>query len=614
VIKLSTVVRLLFLLLAASCLTAPLVVSQIGSAASPAGNIEGRVGISLEGDHYYLTGWACQQGVDRSIRLHVYGDHSAYNKPPGTMILSGTADLESEPAIDRLCHCSARGKHRFEIALPEKLLAIDGGRSIFVHGIRLIDGVTNAVIGGSDDILFPCLPLSGRYKGSQKHPRVFNTEADLREMASRINLSGTYSAQMFKQLGEEVRSDLKAKDNWDAAYSGTDIDVYLRTFSYESRGGYASEVRSERQLSAALHLQPGETAPHGAAIIAARAALYAALIKAGAPVSPGAVSKDQAALLAKRVLLSWARSGFRQNNGKFMTSATQFSGNGKFDEESFSAVALQVSRGVIYSVCAQDLLAFATPLSPREEADCDAFHTAMFDLIVAAEKRKRLGTCLPCNAFGNHTANGLAGLLAIARLLDDEKKFYAILYGGDRSAPVPLPWTTFFNRTIYGQHDQPNGCYPNTGLDCFSSRPFFQTAKVVPGEIDDRFRNENAEQGIGYPMFTLERLYNAADILEKAGLDGYGYRGAHQESIELATQYYATYAQHAGFNQVITSENAGTCPNSAQYLGKKATGEANFIEGAYRFPDNHMIVSVEDAAKLSPHGPVDPLRFGRWRN
>jgi hypothetical protein len=56
------------------------------------------------------------------------------------------------------------------------------------------------------------------------------------------------------------------------------------------------------------------------------------------------------------------------------------------------------------------------------------------------------------------------------------------------------------------------------------------------------------------------------------------------------------------------------CPNSAQYLGKVATGEANFIEGAYRFPHNQKITAVENAAKLSPHGPVDTLQFGRWRN
>jgi hypothetical protein len=135
---------------------------------------------------------------------------------------------------------------------------------------------------------------------------------------------------------------------------------------------------------------------------------------------------------------------------------------------------------------------------------------------------------------------------------------------------------------------------------------------VAAGEIDDRFRNQEPGQGIGYPMFTLERLYNAADILENAGLDAYGYRGSHQESIELATDFYACYAKHAGFNKIITEESCGTCPDFPQYMGKETTGEPNFVEGAYRFPDNQMITSVESAAKLSR--PMDALRFGRWRD
>jgi hypothetical protein len=38
---------------------------------------------------------------------------------------------------------------------------------------------------------------------------------------------------------------------------------------------------------------------------------------------------------------------------------------------------------------------------------------------------------------------------------------------------------------------------------------------------DDRYRNENPAQGIGYPMFTLERLLDAAEIMRNAGLDFY---------------------------------------------------------------------------------------------
>jgi isocitrate lyase len=41
-------------------------------------------GVRLEGDQYYVSGWACQQGNSSSIEVHIYADHSAYEKPAGT--------------------------------------------------------------------------------------------------------------------------------------------------------------------------------------------------------------------------------------------------------------------------------------------------------------------------------------------------------------------------------------------------------------------------------------------------------------------------------------------------------------------------------------------------
>ena len=601
----------LYIFAAMSLLLAPLI-SPITFAASHAGEITGLVSLSLESGRYFLTGWACQQAENDSIRVHIYTEHSAYDKPSGKFVLAGDADVTSEQEVAARCHCSTAGKHRFKIELPEELLASEGGKPLFVHGIRVSNGVPNSALGGSGEILFPCKLLTGAYKSERSYPRVFYTEDFLREAASRCNTAGTFSSQIFDKLAAYVTADLKAKDDWDASYSGTDIDVYLRTFSYESRNGYASEVRSEDQLRSELKLTAQQMAPHGAAVAAARAALYAALIKAGARVPQGAAGRSEAALLSKRILLSWARHGFRRPNGSYLNSPTQFSAVGGTQIEAASGVGLQVSRGIVYSACAQDLLAYCRELTPKEAAECNAFHKAMFDLIVNAEKYKPLSASLPGNVFGNHTANGLAGLLAIARLLDDERRFYAVLYGGDKVAPVPVPWTSFFNRTIYGVHDVPNVCYANTGDNGFSSRPFYQTRSVSPGEIDDRFRNAEPGQGIGYPMFTLERLYNAADIVENAGLDAYGYRGSHLETVELATQFYARYAKQAGFNKIITVENSGSCPNFPQYDGKETTGEPNFIEGAYRFPNNKTITLVEAAAKLSR--PVEALRFGRWKN
>jgi hypothetical protein len=90
----------------------------------------------------------------------------------------------------------------------------------------------------------------------------------------------------------------------DGVYAGFFVGPYLYAFSYEPQDGHDAETH------AALNLAPGVQAPAGGAVVAARLALYAALIKGGAAPPPGAPSADQAAALAKRILLAWADRGF----------------------------------------------------------------------------------------------------------------------------------------------------------------------------------------------------------------------------------------------------------------------------------------------------------------
>ena len=106
---------------------------------------------------------------------------------------------------------------------------------------------------------------------------------------------------------------------------------------------------------------------------------------------------------------------------------------------------------------------------------------------------------------------------------------------------------------------------------------------------------EFAGQGIGYPMFTLERLFNGAEILRAVGLDPYGYRGLHKQSLEMAMQYYSCFAQGAGFYKIVTVENSHSCPNAAQYYGKLVNGvDRMVLVGAYRFPENVKITTPDD--------------------
>jgi hypothetical protein len=221
-----------------------------------------------------------------------------------------------------------------------------------------------------------------------------------------------------------------------------------------------------------------------------------------------------------------------------------------------------------------------------------------------------------CELYSNHVGAHLIGLLSIARLLNDERRFNAVLYNNDRSIPLAIPWTAYFNHAVYGENDKPIGGYKNSGPDALTSHPSYQSPIVAPGEIEDRYRNANPGQGFGYTLGVLHYLYNMAEIMKNAGIDAYSYRGIHKQSIEMATQYYACYGKYVGFKQTVTADNACACPDYGQYVGKILNGlEPDIVIGAYRFPNNRAIVEIESAAKnaMSSERP-DSLSFGKWTN
>jgi hypothetical protein len=221
--------------------------------------------------------------------------------------------------------------------------------------------------------------------------------------------------------------------------------------------------------------------------------------------------------------------------------------------------------------------------------------------------------------YNNQFAGHLVALLASARLLDDEKAFEAALYGGEGERTVVVPWVTLFDHVIYGPGDTPLlNITPNSTDDPLTSKPAYTTKVVAAGEINDRYRNSSPAQGIGYSMGTLEALFHAAEILRIAGYDPYAYRGAHKQSIEMATQYYACYGKYVGFYKTVTAEDARACPDYQQYVGKIVNDvESPVLIGAYRFPKNDSITGVEAAARAawsSPTHSIDAIRFGRWRD
>lgn len=460
--------------------------------------------------------------------------------------------------------------------------------------------------------------LSGEYASAQQHPRVFYSQADLNDLTGRINVSGSYSAQHFARLTNHVKADLAGTIDWDATYSGCDIYIYLHAFSIEQKDGYAGQTRSDEQLSAAMHVQSGATPPAGAAVVASRLALYAGLAKAGVTIPVGAPPPDQAIAVAKRILLAWADKGFRDESGNFRQPAAQYCDNGQPREP--IATVLQIARGILYSIHAQDLLQGIGAFTPDEEDRLNRFHSGMYEVIrIMSNEEYRYGLASkhPDEIYNNQLATHLVALIAAGRLLDDQSKVETALYGGGDALTVELPWTKLFNYVMYGTSDEPMlGVTPNSSDDPLKSSPAYSTPVVAPGEINDRFRNATPHQGIGYPMGTLGWLYMAAESLRIAGYDPYGYRGAHEQTIEMATQYYAGYGKYVGFGNTVTADNATSCPNYQQYIGKIVSDvETNIVIGAYRYPGNAGITEVEPAAKTAfLHDPLDTIRFGRWRD
>jgi hypothetical protein len=451
------------------------------------------------------------------------------------------------------------------------------------------------------------------------------TESDLKDLVMRINRPGSYSGKRFVLLADQIKHDLGSSIEWDVTYSGCDGWVYQYVFSYEPQDHHEAEIR------AALKIAPGVKAPAGGAVVAARLALYAALAKAGSTLPPGAPSADGAAETAKRILLAWAERGFlRDDSGRILPLTSRICGSTAKNAPTMTSPrdtgGLGLGRGVLYSVQAQDLLQYVGNVDANEQKRLDAMHSSLFDLL-RQSGNQGMGSMVypyPDGArYGNVTANLLASLLATARLLDDAGKVNAVLYGDDPAAPLLPSWTRSFDRLIYGEADRLPEVGQNRFPDSLTSLQHasdFQLPNVAPGEIADRGRNAFAGQGIGYPMFTLERLFNGAEILSAAGFDPYGYRGLHKQSLEMAMQYYSCFAQGAGFYKIVMAENSRSCPNAAQYYGKLVNGvDRMVLVGAYRFPENVKITALESSARTvaaSPGGAFlnDAILFGKWRD
>jgi len=112
------------------------------------GNIDG---ISVQGNNFYLWGWACAKTSANSIDVHVYlGGPSGGG---GTLAFTGTANQASEPAVATACN-STGTHYRFSLQIPTSVLEQYPGVLIYVHGISPF-GLTNLTIGNSGSFQIP---------------------------------------------------------------------------------------------------------------------------------------------------------------------------------------------------------------------------------------------------------------------------------------------------------------------------------------------------------------------------------------------------------------------------------------------------------------------------
>ena len=120
--------------------------------------------------------------------------------------------------------------------------------------------------------------------------------------------------ERFGQLVDKVARDLTSGTDWDATYSGCIGDIYQYAFSFEPQNGKEATIR------AALHLTPSAKVPAGGAIVAARLALYATLVKAGASASAGAPSIDDSGARERIFALGGSGASRRMGRDRFFHS------------------------------------------------------------------------------------------------------------------------------------------------------------------------------------------------------------------------------------------------------------------------------------------------------
>ena len=112
--------------------------------------IRGRLGgVGADAQGYFLYGWACEEGSERSIDVHVYAGGLAGR---GQLVKGSRADVANERAVNEACG-TAQSHHRFKVRLTAAEQARFGGEKIYIYGISA--RYPNALLVRSGQEVFP---------------------------------------------------------------------------------------------------------------------------------------------------------------------------------------------------------------------------------------------------------------------------------------------------------------------------------------------------------------------------------------------------------------------------------------------------------------------------
>ncbi|MCB0356613.1 MAG: hypothetical protein KDD40_06380 [Bdellovibrionales bacterium] len=120
-----------------------------GSATGPVGVVKGILNkVQFASGKYFITGWACQEGVPESITIKVY-----LNGPEGsgTLLKTTTASVTGEAALGTQCKTTGVS-HRFQFSITPTQYSTNLNKKIYVHGIAKKPGSGNNLLGGSGTV------------------------------------------------------------------------------------------------------------------------------------------------------------------------------------------------------------------------------------------------------------------------------------------------------------------------------------------------------------------------------------------------------------------------------------------------------------------------------